>query len=160
MRHARAVVAGFSMLLAAALAAPLAPAEAQTRFVFANESPYDTMDPHAAFDVGRVAVRLNLYDGLYRWLDNPAVPTRYSSTYFQHIFANSAYDAGIKESWKISDPKLRLEKLRECEKILMEDMPIIPIYYYALTELRNPAIQNAIPNSLGMYSWKDLYLAP
>ena len=43
------------------------------RFVFANESPYDTMDPHAAFDVGRVAVRLNLYDGLYRWLDNPAV---------------------------------------------------------------------------------------
>src|SRR5215471_13544929 len=47
------------------------PVLAQTRFVFANESPYDTMDPHAAFDVGRVAVRLNLYDGLYRWLDNP-----------------------------------------------------------------------------------------
>ena len=46
-------------------------APAQTRFVFANESPYDTMDPHAAFDVGRVAIRLNLYDGLYRWLDNP-----------------------------------------------------------------------------------------
>src|SRR5437762_5933381 len=52
-------------------AIPLAPATAQTRFVFANESPYDTLDPHAAFDVGRVAVRLNLYDGLYRWLDNP-----------------------------------------------------------------------------------------
>src|SRR5262245_34892763 len=48
-----------------------APAGAQPRFVFANESTYDTMDPHAAFDVGRVAVRLNLYDGLYRWLDNP-----------------------------------------------------------------------------------------
>src|SRR5262245_40466676 len=51
------------------------PAGAETRFVFANESPYDTMDPHAAFDVGRVAVRLNLYDGLYRWLDNPPVLT-------------------------------------------------------------------------------------
>jgi peptide/nickel transport system substrate-binding protein len=38
-----------------------------------NESNYDTMDPHAAFDVGRVAVRLNLYDGLYRWQDNPPV---------------------------------------------------------------------------------------
>jgi len=50
-------------------------AGAETRFVFANESPYDTMDPHAAFDVGRVAVRLNLYDGLYRWLDNPPVLT-------------------------------------------------------------------------------------
>jgi peptidyl-dipeptidase Dcp len=27
-------------------------------------------------------------------LDNPVVPTRYSSTYFQHVFSNSAYDAG------------------------------------------------------------------
>src|SRR5437879_4302618 len=29
------------------------------------------MDPQPACDVGRVAVRLNLDDGLYRWLDNP-----------------------------------------------------------------------------------------
>jgi peptidyl-dipeptidase Dcp len=27
-------------------------------------------------------------------LDNPAVPSRYQSSYFQHVFANSAYDAG------------------------------------------------------------------
>src|SRR5438309_2837301 len=61
------------IVLAAMVIATAAPAVAETRFVFANESPYDTMDPHAAFDVGRVAVRLNLYDGLYRWLDNPPV---------------------------------------------------------------------------------------
>lgn len=48
------------------------PAAAQGRFVFANESNYDTVDPHAAFDVGRVAIRLNLYDGLMRWQRNPA----------------------------------------------------------------------------------------
>src|SRR5256712_10873207 len=62
-----------SLVLALVMLAamPSAPATAQTRFVFANESPYDTMDPHAAFDVGRVAVRLNLYDALYRSLDNP-----------------------------------------------------------------------------------------
>jgi ABC-type transport system substrate-binding protein len=58
-------------LTLASMAAVPSAAVAQTRFVFANESPYDTMDPHAAFDVGRVAIRLNLYDGLYRWLDNP-----------------------------------------------------------------------------------------
>src|SRR5438094_8011492 len=61
------------MVLILALAAGATPAVAETRFVFDNESPYDTVDPHAAFDVGRVAVRLNLYDGLYRWLDNPPV---------------------------------------------------------------------------------------
>jgi peptide/nickel transport system substrate-binding protein len=51
-----------------------AAAEAQRgggRIVFANGSAFDTMDPHATFDVGRVAYRLNLYDGLMRWLDNP-----------------------------------------------------------------------------------------
>jgi ABC-type transport system substrate-binding protein len=71
MTHGRAWL--ILILLLAAVVLPAAPTLGQTRFVFANESPYDTMDPHAAFDVGRVAVRLNLYDGLYRWLDNPPV---------------------------------------------------------------------------------------
>jgi ABC-type transport system substrate-binding protein len=65
--------AWLAVIVLVALAGSTAPALAQTRFVFANESPYDTLDPHAVFDVGRVAVRLNLYDGLYRWLDNPPV---------------------------------------------------------------------------------------
>ena len=71
MHYAR-VLAAMTLLVATTFAV-VAPATAQTRFVFANESPYDTMDPHAAFDVGRVAVRLNLYDGLYRWVDTPPV---------------------------------------------------------------------------------------
>lgn len=58
--------------LAAGFAATAQSAAAASRFVFANESDYDTMDPHAAFDVGRVAVRLNIYDGLMRWKKNPA----------------------------------------------------------------------------------------
>ena len=32
---------------------------------------YDSLDPHVRYDVGRVASRINLYDGLLRWLDNP-----------------------------------------------------------------------------------------
>ena len=47
------------------------PAHAGGNFVFANSSAYDTLDPHAVFDVGRVASRINLYDGLMRWQDNP-----------------------------------------------------------------------------------------
>lgn len=54
----------------AAMALPQA-AQADGKFVFANSSPYDTLDPHAVYDVGRVASRLNLYDGLMRWVDNP-----------------------------------------------------------------------------------------
>lgn len=51
----------------------LAPAFAlaQGKYVHANNSPYDNLDPHAVFDVGRVASKVNMYDGLYRWVDNP-----------------------------------------------------------------------------------------
>lgn len=41
------------------------------RYVHANNSAYDTLDPHTVNDVARVATRLNFYDGLYRWVDNP-----------------------------------------------------------------------------------------
>lgn len=44
---------------------------AQNRYVHANNSAYDTLDPHTVNDVARVATRLNFYDGLYRWVDNP-----------------------------------------------------------------------------------------
>ena len=68
----RAIVAVLAIAMTLALVAgckskPSTP----TKFVFSNTSNYDTMDPHQAFDVGRVAVRMNLYDGLYHWLDNP-----------------------------------------------------------------------------------------
>lgn len=65
----RTVLAG-GMALATTFAAA-ARAQSGTAFVFANSSQYDTLDPHKLFDVARVAVRLNLYDSLYRWLDNP-----------------------------------------------------------------------------------------
>jgi peptidyl-dipeptidase Dcp len=44
-----------------------------------------TIDDVAAFEADALSAA---------GLDNPAVPTRYSSTYFQHVFATSAYDAG------------------------------------------------------------------
>src|SRR5262245_63650978 len=59
--------------VAAALAEVIPARAAGTHFVFANESDDDTVDPDAAFDVGVVAVRLILYDGLMRWQKNPAV---------------------------------------------------------------------------------------
>ena len=60
-------------LLASGTAAMAAPARAQgiKRIVTANNSPYDTLDPHAVFDIGRIATRLNMYDCLVRWVDNP-----------------------------------------------------------------------------------------
>ena len=75
-------------------------------------------------------------------------------------FSDSAYDRTVKESWTLADPEQRMAKLQDAEAILMDRMPVIPIYYYSLQEMRSPKLQNAIPNPLGQYSWKDIYLAP
>ncbi|MGI9336461.1 MAG: ABC transporter substrate-binding protein [Gammaproteobacteria bacterium] len=75
-------------------------AEAKDTFKFANSSAYDTMDPHMVFDVGRVAYRLNLYDGLMRWLDNPP-----------------QLNPWLAQSYEISDDGLRYKfKLRDGAK--------------------------------------------
>jgi oligopeptide transport system substrate-binding protein len=75
-------------------------------------------------------------------------------------YRNPAYDKTIQATFTIADPAARLAKLKEAETMLMDDMPVIPIYYYALMELRNPKLQNAVPNPLGMYTWKDIHLVP
>ena len=62
---------GTTVGLASAGLVSLAQAQTASTFVFANPVEYDTLDPHTVFDYSRVATRLNFYDGLYRWLDNP-----------------------------------------------------------------------------------------
>ena len=51
--------------------APNAHAASGKIFVTANNSAYDTLDPHVVFDIGRIGSRLNMYDCLVRWVDNP-----------------------------------------------------------------------------------------
>jgi peptide/nickel transport system substrate-binding protein len=62
---------GFVSISSAALLASPAFAETGKRFVTANNSGYDTLDPHTVFDIGRIGSRLNLYDCLVRWVGNP-----------------------------------------------------------------------------------------
>jgi oligopeptide transport system substrate-binding protein len=74
-------------------------------------------------------------------------------------FSDPAYDNLIEATWTIADPQQRMDKLKEAEALLMDAMPVIPIYYYGLQEMRNPKLENAVPNPLGQYSWKDIHLA-
>lgn len=71
-RHARPVA--FLLAICALLAAGSAPAlatETASRLVIATSSPIDTLDPHLVLDTRRADIRLQLYDGLFRWLDAP-----------------------------------------------------------------------------------------
>jgi peptide/nickel transport system substrate-binding protein len=67
----RTTLALLAAIAAAASFVVAGGAWAQGKYVHANNSGYDNLDPHAIFDVGRAASRINFYDGLYRWVDNP-----------------------------------------------------------------------------------------
>jgi oligopeptide transport system substrate-binding protein len=75
-------------------------------------------------------------------------------------YRNPEYDKLVNATFTIEEPLQRLAKLKEAETLLMEDLPVIPIYYYSLMELRNPKLRDANPNPLGMYTWKDIHLEP
>ena len=67
----RTILVWLAAIAAAASFAVAGGAWAQGKYVHANNSGYDNLDPHVVFDVGRAASRINFYDGLYRWVDNP-----------------------------------------------------------------------------------------
>jgi peptide/nickel transport system substrate-binding protein len=70
---AGAVLLALSLALALLAGGPAAQAADPKpgTFVFVQGTEYDNLDPHAVFDQSRVGSRLNLYDSLYRWQDNP-----------------------------------------------------------------------------------------
>ncbi|HWI53579.1 MAG TPA: peptide ABC transporter substrate-binding protein, partial [Symbiobacteriaceae bacterium] len=50
-------------------------------------------------------------------------------------YANPKYDALIETAKKSSDPAVRMKALHDSEKMLMDDMPILPIYHYVRVRL-------------------------
>ncbi len=73
-------------------------------------------------------------------------------------YSNSEFDSLISLSWQEVDAVKRMALLRQAETLLLQDMPIIPVYHYAVTEMRSPRLRHADPNPLGMYAWKNLSL--
>ena len=60
----RTILTVLAAIAAAATFVVAGGAWAQGKYVHANNSGYDNLDPHVVFDVGRAASRINFYDGL------------------------------------------------------------------------------------------------
>jgi len=73
-------------------------------------------------------------------------------------YSNKSYDALIAKAKVTVDPKARMATLHAAEKILMTDMPILPIYYYTNPVLLSKHIKNFYQSTLGMVDWKNAYM--
>lgn len=64
-------------------------------------------------------------------------------------FANKDFDNYILEAKKSNDQKVRMEAMHKAEKIFMDEMPAMPIYYYVSVVLHGDNIKNMNVDMLG-----------
>lgn len=73
-------------------------------------------------------------------------------------FASTVYDRLVEQARAANDPAARMALLQEAEVLLMDEMPILPIYFYTWKFLQAPEVMGLVPNALGYIRWADLYL--
>jgi len=73
-------------------------------------------------------------------------------------FSNAEYDRLIREAGMTADPKARMEIFHKAEVLLMDEMPIIPIYFYTKNFLMKPNVKGWYSNILDDHPWKFVYL--
>ena len=72
-------------------------------------------------------------------------------------YSNPEYDRLIDESFSEKDAQSRLDKLAKAEAIMLNDMPVIPIYHYVRTYRIDPRVKGWAPLPLDMRNYKNVY---
>ena len=74
-------------------------------------------------------------------------------------WSNEQYDKLIADAQKEVDPKKRAELLQQAEKLLLEQGPVIAIYYYATNGLRSSKLKGFEPHNRDVHLLKYMSLA-
>lgn len=84
---------------------------------------------------------------------------RYSKNEMNHSgYASPAYDALLERAAMEADPGQRARIMEEAERLLLEDMPIIPVYFYVSKHLVKPWVGGRQPNIMDHHHLKDFYI--
>lgn len=73
-------------------------------------------------------------------------------------YSNPKYDELIESSQSEPDPERRLEILEEAEELLMEELPILPIYFYVSRNLVRPRLRGFYNNALDQHPLWALWI--
>lgn len=73
-------------------------------------------------------------------------------------FSNSEYDRLLKESAKEQDAAKRLVLLQRAERILMDELPIIPLYYYVSKNMVKPHVRGFYNNLQDMHPVSAMWI--
>ena len=75
-------------------------------------------------------------------------------------WSNKQYDDLIRKAATIADKEKRYEVFQQAEAILLDEVPLIPLYNYTTNNLVSTQLKGFHPNILDYYSYKNLYLEP
>ncbi|HUI06338.1 MAG TPA: peptide ABC transporter substrate-binding protein [Verrucomicrobiae bacterium] len=75
-------------------------------------------------------------------------------------WSNPEYDRLIARAARTADPAQRLEVFQQAEAILLDELPIIPIYFYTHVYARRPEVKGWYPTILDNHPYKYVYLEP
>jgi oligopeptide transport system substrate-binding protein len=75
-------------------------------------------------------------------------------------YSNPEYDRLVREAGRTIDQKQRYECFDQAEKILMTDLPILPIFFYTKPFLIRPSVRGWYPTILDHHPLKYVYLEP
>jgi oligopeptide transport system substrate-binding protein len=70
------------------------------------------------------------------------------------------YDELITKAGTISDKEQRYQLFTQAETLLMQEMPIIPLYFYTRPRLMQPSVKMWYPNPLDHNTFKYIYMDP
>ncbi len=73
-------------------------------------------------------------------------------------WSNPQYDALIRQASETLDPGSRLDLFQQAEAILMNEVPIMPIYFYRSKSLIQPSVRGWHPTLLDHHPYKHIWL--
>ncbi len=75
-------------------------------------------------------------------------------------WSSARYDELIKQSFREGDAAKRLAILNEAETILLNEVPMLPVYWYTHSYLKRPEVKGLLPSLLEHRCYKAVALKP
>lgn len=100
----------------------------------------------------------------YGWIADYVDPNAFMDMWLSYggnndsNWKNKEYDALIELAGRTIDTTERFKVFQKAEKLLLEELPIIPIYHYTTTCLLHPSVKNWNPTIIDHQPYKYVYL--
>ena len=109
---------------------------------------------------------LNYHVSRYGWIGDYPDPNSFLDIWVtgggnnKAGFSNAEYDRLMREAGMTADLDKRLELFQQAEAILLDEVPVIPIYFYTRPYALAPSVKGWYPTILNIHPYKHLWLEP